>query len=117
MALHYERFISKLKNCPIPLAYGSSGTGKTTAVHCGLGLLGADNIRFFRKVTAAKVAQLCSLSSLPLVVDDPDTKSGFSSILIDLYNGGKYATVGKGELKPISTVVISSNITPIEEER
>ena len=63
------------------------------------------------------MAQLCSLSSLPLVVDDPDTKSGFSSILIDLYNGGKYATVGKGELKPISTVVISSNITPIEEER
>ena len=99
------------------MAYGSSGTGKTTAVHCGLGLLGADNIRFFRKVTAAKVAQLCSLSSLPLVVDDPDTKSGFSSILIDLYNGGKYANVGKGELKPISTVVISSNITPIEEER
>lgn len=117
MALHYESFIAKLKNCPIPLAYGSSGTGKTTAVHCGLGLLGADDNRFFRKVTAAKVAQLCSVSSVPLVVDDPDSKSGFSSILIDLYNGGKYATVGKGEMKPKSTVVISSNIAPIEEER
>ena len=73
----------------------------------------ADDVRFFRKVTAAKVAHL---SSLPLVVDDPDTKSGFSSVLIDLYNGGKQATVGKGEMKPISTVVISSNLTPIEEE-
>ena len=49
MALHYESFIARLKNCPIPLTYGSSGTGKTTAVHCGLGLLGADNIRFFSK--------------------------------------------------------------------
>ena len=117
MALHYDTFISKLKSCPIPLAYGSSGTGKTTAVHCGLGLLGADDVRFFRKVTAAKVAHLCSVSSLPLVVDDPDTKSGFSSVLIDLYNGGKQATVGKGEMKPISTVVRRRKVGMFEMAR
>ena len=57
-----------------------------------------------------------ALSSIPVVVDNPDTKTGFSSILIELYNGGKYATVGKGDITPISTV-ISSNLTPIEEER
>ena len=85
MALQAEKL-------PIPQAYSSSGTGKTTAVHCDLGLLEADNIQFFRKVTAAKVAQICLLSSLPLVVDDPDTKSGFSSILIDRHNGGKTPT-------------------------
>ena len=117
MALHYESFIAKLKCCPVPLAYGSSGTGKTTAVHCGLGLLGADDVRFFRKITPAKVAQLCATSNIPLVVDDPDTKSGFSSMIMDLYNGAKSGTIGKGEMRPKSTIVISSNITPIEEER
>lgn len=117
MALHYESFITNLKCCPVPLAYGSSGTGKTTAVHCGLGLLGADDIRFFRKITPAKVSQLCSVSSIPLVVDDPDTKSGFSAMVMDLYNGARTGTISKGETQPISTVVISSNITPIEEER
>ena len=99
------------------LAYGSSGTGKMTAVDCGFGLLGADDIRLFRRITPAKVAQLCSMSSIPLVVDDADTKSGFSSMVMDLYNGAKTGTVSKGESQPISTVVISSNITPIEEER
>ena len=63
-----------------------------TAVHCGLGLLGADDICFFRKTTLAKVAQLSSTSSIPLVVDDPDIKSGFSSIVMDLYNGAKTGT-------------------------
>jgi len=117
MALHYQNFIAKLKCCPVPFAYGNSGTGKTTAVHCGLGLLGADNIRFFRHITPAKVAQLCSISSIPLVVDDPDTKSGFSCMVMDLYNGAKTGTISKGEIQPISTIVISSNISPIEEER
>ena len=81
MALHYQSFISKLKYCPIVIAYGKSGTGKTTAVLIGLGLLGADEIRFFRKITPAKVSQLCSLSSIPLVVDDPDANAGFSSLI------------------------------------
>ena len=40
MALHYQTFIEKLHSCPITLAYGTSGTGKTTAIHCGLALLG-----------------------------------------------------------------------------
>ena len=58
-----------------------------------------------------QVAQICSLSSLPLVVDDPDTKSGFSSILIDLHNGGKYTTFGKGELN-INICILSDGACP-----
>ena len=57
------------------------------------------------------------MSSIPLVVDDPDTKAGFSTMMMDLFNGAKTGSVGRGETEPISTVVISSNITPIEEER
>lgn len=53
MALHYQTFIQKLRSCPIMLAYGTSGTGKTTAIHCGLALLGADEFRLYHKVSAA----------------------------------------------------------------
>ena len=52
MALHFTTFVETM---PITLAYGSSGTGKTTALHCGLSLMGADEIRFFREVTPALV--------------------------------------------------------------
>ena len=117
MALHYQTFIEKLRSCPITLAYGQSGTGKTTALHCGLGLLGVDNLRFFRDLSPAKVSQLCSVTSIPLGVDDPDSRNSFSKIIMDLFNGAKRGTLSRGEVKPTSTVVISSNITPIDQQR
>ncbi len=58
MAFHYQTFIAKMKSCPITIAYRSSGSGKTTALHCGLGLLGADDLRFFRELTPAKVFRI-----------------------------------------------------------
>lgn len=117
MALHYQTFITKAKNCPVTLAYGSSGTGKTTAVCCGLGLFGADEFRFFHQVSPAKAFELCSTTSIPLGYDDPDTKHGFSSLIIDLYHGMKKGTMKGGEKKPTSTVLISSNLPPIDQQR
>ena len=93
LALHFQSFIQRMKSCPITFAFGDSGSGKTTALHCGLGLLGADDLRFFRELTPAKVMQLCSTTNVPLGVDDPDTKGNFSKILIDLYNGAQRGTV------------------------
>ena len=117
MALHFEAFIGKMKSCPITIAYGSSGSGKTTALHCGLGLLGADELRFFRELTPAKVNHLCSITNIPLGVDDPDSKGSFSKLIMDLYNGAKKGTISRGEVKPKSTVVISSNFPPMEQQR
>lgn len=117
MALHYQTFIEKLCSFPITLAYGTSGTGKTTAIHCGLALLGADKFRFFHKVSSAKAFELCSITSIPLGYDDPDTKHGFSSLLIDLYGGAKKGTMKGGEIAPISTVLISSNIPPVDQQK
>ena len=93
MAFHYQTFIEKLRSRPITLAYGQSGTGKTTALHCGLGLMGVDNLRFFRDLSSAKVSQLCLVISNPLGVDDPDSKNSFSKIIMDLFNGAKLGTL------------------------
>ena len=40
MALHYHTILGKFLFCPIPLAFGESGTGKTTALRCGLAITG-----------------------------------------------------------------------------
>lgn len=101
----------------MPLAFGSPGTGKTTALLCGLSLMGAQDTRFFSKLTREKVLDLCSSSSIPLGVDDPQSKTDISRLLIDLYNGARSGTLGCGETKPTSTCVISANFTTIEQQR
>ena len=117
IALHFQKFIENLKSCPILLAYGTSGSGKTTALLSALSLLGAENLRFFRNLSPAKKIQICSITNIPLGLDDPDTKGGFSKTIMDLFNGAKQGTISRGEVKPISTVVISSNIIPIDQQR
>lgn len=117
MALHYQRFIENIKCCPILFAYGKSGSGKTTALLCSLSLLGADTLRFFRGLSSAKIIQLCSISNIPLGLDDPDTKGEFNKAIMDLFNGAKQGTISRGEVKPKSTVIITSNITPIDQQR
>lgn len=117
LALHYQSVLKKLKFCPIPLAFGNSATGKTTALLCGLSLLGAQESRFFSKITKEKMLQMCSSSSIPLGVDDPQSKNDISRLIIDLYNGAKSGTMGYGERKPTSTCVISANFTTIDQQR
>lgn len=117
MVLHYKTFIKRMKNCPIPIGYGPSGTGKTTALRSGLSLLGADDLRFFHHLSPAKAMHLCSLTNIPLGLDDPDTKSNFCSLVIDLFNGAKKGTMTSGEMKPLSGMVVSSNFTPYEDQR
>lgn len=117
MVLHYQSFIKKMRSCPIPVGFGPSGTGKTTSLHSGLSLVGADDLRFFHNITPAKAMQLCSLTNIPLGLDDPDTKSSFSSLIMDLYNGARKGTLASGETKPISSIIVSSNLTPYQDQR
>ena len=77
MTLHYQDFIRKLRSCPVTVGFGPSGTGKTTALHSGLSVLGADGFRCFHQLSSAKALQLCSVTNIPLGLDDPDSKSNF----------------------------------------
>ncbi len=62
----------------------------------------------YRELSPASVTALL----IPLGVDDPEKKGNFSKVIIDLYNGAKQGTLSRGEIKPRSTVVISSNASP-----
>ena len=117
IVFHYSQFIDRLPNCPIPIGFGKSATGKTNALRCGLGLLGAHDFRFYHKLSPAKALQLCSITNIPLGLDDPDTKSGFSSLLIDFFNSAKKSTMCSGDVKPISSIVVSTNSIPNRDMR
>ena len=116
LTLHYILMLSKLKSCPLPLAFGETGTGKTTALLCGLSLYAAQESHFFSKVTKEKVIQLCSTSCIPLGIDDPQSKNDISRLIIDFYNGAKSGTVSQGYRKPSTTCIISSNFTAVEQQ-
>ena len=106
--------MKKICYCPIP---GPSGTGKT-ALECGMSLIGAQNSRLYSKVTREKIYELCVESSgLPLAVDDPYSKSDISKLLVDLYNGKKGGSIGRGEQTPMSTIIIAANFSPTDQAR
>ena len=116
--LHYQEVIENFRYCPIPLAFGESGTGKTTALESALSLLGAQETRIFSKVTREKIYDMCcDCGGLPLGVDDPHSRTDINKLLVDLYNGKKGATVGKGERQPTSTAIIASNFSPADQGR
>jgi len=114
LALHYQTMLKRLKFC---LAFGNLGTGKTTAFLCGLSLLGIQETRFYSKITKEKMLQLLCSSGVPLGVDDPQSKSDTSRLLIDLFNGAKSGTIVHGEKKPQSTCVIAANFTILDQQR
>jgi hypothetical protein len=63
------------------------------------------------------VQKLCSDTNIPLGVDDPDSKGAFSKVVMDVYGGGRSATISRGETCPMSTVVISANFPTVDQQR
>ena len=57
------------------------------------------------------------MCSDPLGVDDPHSKSDIDKLLVDLYNGKKGATMGRGDRQPASTAIIASNFSPADQGR
>ena len=54
---------------------------------------------------------------LPLAVDDPHSKSDISKLLVDLYNGKKGGSIGRGEQTPMSTIIVAANFSPTDQPR
>ena len=114
MCLHYQQFIQKMRYFPIPVAFGPSGTCKTTALESALSLLGAQK-RVFSKITKEKVYEICCNSGgIPIGIDDPHSQV---DINIYLYNGKRGGSVGKGETQPNCTAIIAANFSPCDQAR
>ena len=96
---------------------GSSGTGKTTALKCTLGMLGIASSRLYCDVTKEKIVDLCCQSGMPLGVDDPRSKGNISNLLITLYNEAGFGTVSRGKQDLKSSCIITANFTTLDQQK
>ena len=116
MCLHYEDVLKYFRYCPIPLAFGKSGSGKSTALHCALSLWGGQKSHFFSNTTRELVEQKCSQGTIPIGLDDPTSKKMVQQLVIDLFNGAISGSLSRGEKKPVTTVLITANFHLGQEE-
>ena len=117
MAFHYLTIQAKFGNCPIPIIFGPPGTGKTTALRCGLSMIGIAESRFWSGGSKDKYLQLCCDSYLPLGIDDPHSKASISDLCMALFNFAQEGTIYRGTNKPMSTAIVVANFTVNESER
>lgn len=117
LATHYTTVLERFLFCPVPIVFGGPGTGKTTALRCGLSLLGCDKTRLFSKATKEKYSSLCAKSTLPLVIDDPRSQSAIGDLVLSLYNGAYEGTISRGMERPMAMALIGANFTTSEKEQ
>ena len=117
LVLHYQLFQKRLTFCPVPLAFGPSGTGKTTALRCAMGMLGVSDTRMYCSITKEKIIDLCCQSTLPVAVDDPKSRGEISNLIVALYNGANVGTLTRGEKELLTTCIIAANFTTIEQQK
>jgi len=117
MALHYVSIKRELGFCPIPIAYGNPGTGKTTSLKCGLSMMGLLPKRLWSNATKEMFATLFSTGYMPLGIDDPKSKSMISDLVMSLYGGTNEGCLSRGVHNPTCTAVISANFTVNESEK
>ena len=111
MSFHYQAVIDKCMGCPIVVATGPSGTGKTTSIRAALSLFGRTSI--FSKGTNAGILERATRSTIPFGIDDPakckSNNLDLGELCIDLYNGQKTVNMRTGSCRPMSTAIMATN--------
>ena len=116
------------------VAYGSSETGKTTALRIAMSLIGIHDSICINRVIAiiglgqhsvyeqfsnAFIAERASCGTLPFCIDDPPSKSKGSDVndlIVYFYNKGQCGKSMRGGKFPLSMPLISNYFTVSTEE-
>ena len=116
MSFHYQYILDTFEGCPVVVAYGDLGTGKTTSLKAGLAVFGRCRRAIVRRTTAAYIRDRCSLSTVPFGIDDPSVPREVGKMLVDLYNGATSATCTHSFV-PVGIPVVTANFSMAERER
>ena len=114
MVLHYSQIVRKRGHCHVPILFGSSQTGKTTAPQCALALFGCHRHTFYSRGTKEAYLQKCCSSTLPVGCDDPHSPAAIGQLIVELFNGAKSTLVKSGDKIPITSCIISANFNLAE---
>lgn len=117
LALHYRTIVDCNGECPAPLIVGGIGTGKSLSLKFSLATFGCSQSRFYSRGTREKYSLLLGKSTFPLGIDDPKNPHAIGELLMDLFNGGKSATVTHGDIQPISTGLITANFNMADKAK
>lgn len=107
MLVHYSYCQERFQQCPTPLAVGPTGTGKKTAGKVFLSL-GQGKKKLVCQLSEAECVQQSSLSSFPLVYDNPDNLTSIKSLINNFLNGQGKATM-QGTLQPKTGCMFTLN--------
>lgn len=91
MAKHYEALMAKYNACPLPLFFGESETGKSTAVRCALSICGQHNVGHLMKMKSTSATiniERSAMSTVPFALDDPKSTEKFRELLILIFTMG-----------------------------
>jgi len=83
-------------DCPVPIAFGQPGTGKTTALKCCLLMMGLLPQRLWSSGTKQMFSQLLCNGWMPLGIDDPNSQVAISELVMSLYGVAHKGMVTRG---------------------
>ena len=111
MLLHYSRLMRRRGHCHVPLLFGKSQTGKTTALVSALAMLGCHRNTLYSRGTKEAYLSKCCSSVFPIGCDDPQSQATTGQLIVELFNGAKCTTVKHGDQKPLTSTIISANFS------
>ena len=109
MALHYSKIVRKRGHCHVPVLYGYSQTGKTTALQLALALFGCHRLTFYSRGSKEAYLKKCCNSTLPVGCDDPQSEVCTGQLIIQLFNGAMSTVIKHGDQLPLTCCLISAN--------
>lgn len=117
MALHYAQLIHKRGHCHVPILYGMSQTGKTTALQLALALFGCHHLTFYSRGSKEAYFKKCCTSTFPVGCDDPQSEANTGQLIVELFNGAKSTVMRHGDQMPLTTCLISANFNLSERAK
>lgn len=109
VAVHYESLISEYGCVPATIAYGDVQCGKSKATKAALSTVGLMKPNFFNQLSDSKSFEFSSLTTMGMVLDDPEDLKQIAKKLVYHFQRA-HASTKAYDYEPRTTFVTSMNL-------
>ncbi|CAH1233284.1 Hypp664 [Branchiostoma lanceolatum] len=96
MSMNAEAVASCFDCCPVTIAVGPSGLGKTMSLKTALSMIGIGDTGYLRQFKREAMMSLASQTTLGCFLDDPLSLESCKESVIDFYGMGTFFTLSRG---------------------